>query len=283
MKKKILIPTDFSKNAWGAISYAIDLFKDEACDFYILNAFDEDILTIEELTTEAQDKTHLEHIQEQSEIGLKKISQRISFRDESYEHGFFYISRGDDLIDAMKDVVEKKDIDLLILGTKGNTDDMNIAFGSNAVRAMEKIRNCPVLAIPPNVIFKAPNEIVFPTSFKTHFKHRELNYLIDIARITNAPIRILHVHKEKDLDADQENYKALLEEYFDGLDYSFHFINNQSLEAAIHAFVQSRNSEMIAFFNKKHSFFSSMFSRPLVKSLAVNTEVPILAMHDLRN
>lgn len=283
MKKKILIPTDFSKNAWGALSYAIDLFKNEACDFYILNTYDIDLLTIEELTSEDQDKTHLEFVQEHSEVGLKKISQRISFRDESFEHDHFYISRDDDLIDAMKDVIEKKDIDLVIMGTKGTTDDMNITFGSNAVRAMEKIRNCPVLAIPPNTIFKDPNEIVFPTSFKTHFKRRELNYLIDIARITNAPIRILHVHKKPELDQDQLNFKGLLEEYFEGLEYSFHFLDNQNLEAAIHAFVRSRNSEMIAFINKKHSFFSSMFSRPLVKSLAVNTEVPLLAMHDLRN
>ena len=56
MKKKILIPTDFSKNAWGAISYAIDLFKNEACEFYILNAYDIDALTIEELTSEARTK-----------------------------------------------------------------------------------------------------------------------------------------------------------------------------------------------------------------------------------
>jgi len=281
--KKVLIPTDFSKNAWGAISCAIDLFKNEACDFYILNAYDVDNLTVAELTSEAQDKTHLEFVQEHSEVGLKKISQRISFRDESYEHNHFYISRGNDLIGAMKDVIEKKDIDLVIMGTKGKTDDLNIAFGSNALRAMEKIRNSPVLTIPPNIIFKEPNEIVFPTSFKTHFKQRELNYLIDIARITNAPIRILHIQKETALDADQENYKALLEGYFAGLDYSFHFIDNQSLEAAIHSFVQSRNSEMISFLNKKHTFFSSMFSRPLVKSLAVNSDVPILAMHDLRN
>jgi len=39
MKRKILLPTDFSNNSWLAINYGMQLFKDEACDFYLLNAF----------------------------------------------------------------------------------------------------------------------------------------------------------------------------------------------------------------------------------------------------
>ena len=39
MKRKILLPTDFSNNSWLAINYALQLFKNEACDFYLLNAF----------------------------------------------------------------------------------------------------------------------------------------------------------------------------------------------------------------------------------------------------
>ena len=37
--KKILIPTDFSRNAWNAICYALDFFKNEACTFYFLHTY----------------------------------------------------------------------------------------------------------------------------------------------------------------------------------------------------------------------------------------------------
>ncbi|HAT67935.1 MAG TPA: universal stress protein, partial [Flavobacteriaceae bacterium] len=37
--RKVLIPTDFSRNAWDAIAYAVDLFKNEPCEFYILNVY----------------------------------------------------------------------------------------------------------------------------------------------------------------------------------------------------------------------------------------------------
>ena len=39
MRKKILLPTDFSKNAWNAILYALELYKNETCEFYIVNIF----------------------------------------------------------------------------------------------------------------------------------------------------------------------------------------------------------------------------------------------------
>ncbi|MEO0902953.1 MAG: universal stress protein [Bacteroidota bacterium] len=37
--QKILIPTDFSENAWNAISYAMYLFRNRKCTFYFLNTY----------------------------------------------------------------------------------------------------------------------------------------------------------------------------------------------------------------------------------------------------
>ena len=37
--KKILLPTDFSSNAWNAITYALEFYKDEWCMFYLLNTY----------------------------------------------------------------------------------------------------------------------------------------------------------------------------------------------------------------------------------------------------
>lgn len=283
MRKKIVVPTDFSRNAWNAINYAMELFKNEACDFYVLNAYDTSNYLLDPLMVVNPNDDALEIAREQSEKGLAKISQRISFRDEALDHHFFYVSEATDLLPALIAIVERKDIELIVLGTKGNTDASHVAYGSNAVKVMEKVRNCPVLAVPPNVLFTEPNEIVFPTSFRTHFKRKELDHLIYIAQITNAPVRVLHVQKEEALDKMQQNYKALLMECLDGLDYSFHNLDDSNVSEALQFFVQSRGSEMIAFINKKHTFFGSIFSQPMVKKLGASTKVPLLAMHDLRN
>ena len=283
MRRKILIPSDFSKNAWDALMYAMELYKAEPCDFYILNVYNFSGYAMDNIIVAQPNNEYAEAVKEKSMKGLQKILQRVSFHGEGTDHAFYTISKNDNLLDAIKEVVELKDIDLVFMGTKGDTDSFNVSFGSNTVTVMEKERNCPVMAIPPDTVYVPPSEIVFPTSFKTHFKKRELVHLIDIARITKAPIRILHVQTEKQLSETQVNYKGMLEEYFEDVEYSFHDLEKGNISEAVEHFVQSRDSGMIAFINKKHTFFGSIFSKPLVKELGMHSKVPVLALHDFRN
>jgi len=37
--KKIILPTDFSENAYNAIKYAVQLFKDVESTFYLLHTY----------------------------------------------------------------------------------------------------------------------------------------------------------------------------------------------------------------------------------------------------
>lgn len=283
MRKKILLPTDFSRNAWDAIAYAIDLYRDRPCDFYILNVYDFSGFAMDNIIIPQPKNDYVDKVMEKSMAGLNDILTRLSFRDDGRDHKYFTISKQDSLLKAIKEIVELKDIDMVIMGTKGDTDSLNVTYGSNTVMMMEKVRNCPVMAIPSGTLFKNPSEIVFVTSFKTHIKKTELNHLIEIAKITSAPIRVLHVANEDKLSEVQKNYKAMLEEYFEEIEYSFHTILETDIATALDMFVQSRNSEMICFINKKHTFFGSIFSNPLVKDLGVRTKVPLLALHDLRN
>ena len=281
MKKKVLLPTDFSRNAWNAISYAVDLFKNQECEFYILNVFNAPGYALDSMMVPEPNEKQYEEVKEKSEQGLRKTLERLSFRDESPIHKFFMISQFNNLLEAIKEVIDKKDIQIVVMGTKGATDANNLIYGSNTVLAMEKIRNCPILAIPKEVVYKEPKEIVFPTNFKTSFKHRELQYLIEIAKISNAAIRILYISKSDELTAEQENNKVLLEENFDGLTYSFHTLHNVDVNGGLSAFVESRDSDMITFINRKHSFFGSIFSRPMVKDLGYHAKVPVLTLHDI--
>lgn len=284
MKKKILLATDFSKNSWNAIVYALELYKDTECDFYILNAFTASEYLKDSLMVPEPGQDAYEEAKDESEDGLTEVSRMITFREENNsKHDFTIISLFDNLREAIDKVVEEKDIELVVMGTKGQTNTSNFLFGSNAVDVMEKIRNCPVLVIPEEADSIYPKEIVFPTSYKTHIKRHELNHLVEIAKISNASIKILHINKEDELDERQINNQKLLQEYFEGIEYSFHSLSHMEIASAINCFVESRESDMITFINKKHTFFGNIFSQPLVKNITYHTKVPVLVMHDLRN
>lgn len=284
MRRKILLPTDFSKNAWHAIKYAVALYKNDDCDFYLLNVFSDRgnyFENLKKLVPNTKDNVAEKQL---SEKGLAKTMEMLTLLHvEDSKHHFKLLSISGSPLEVIKDVVEQKDIELIIMGTKGTTNSKKIAYGSTAINVMEKVRNCPTIAIPEEAKQNLPKEIVFPTSYQTHYKKREMNILVDLAKKMDANIAILHVARENELNENKKKRKRMLQEIFEEIKFTFHEISNYPLESAVNIFIESRNSDMVAFINKKHSYFGSVLTQPLVKGLGFNSTVPILVMHDLRN
>lgn len=206
MKRKILLPTDFSKNASQAIKYALELYKDQECLFYLLNVFYINATNIESLIGMEPGSDLYETTKRNSERSLDKLLSEIAFsNNENSKHSFQTICTFNEPLQAIKDLVDEKDIELIVMGTRGQSTLRSKIYGSTAISVMEEVRNCPVIVVPQLAKRELPQEIVFPTGFKTSFKERELNYLIDIAKSCNASIKILHISEDGKLDKKQTN------------------------------------------------------------------------------
>ena len=280
MDKRILIPTDFSKNALNAARYALDLYTKLNCEFYFLNVFRLTNYTTNTLILPEPGSAEYEAAKGASEEAFIKLLDMLELHHDNPKHSYHTISSFNFLSEAMKQTIDNKDIDLVVMGTQGATGAKGIIFGSNTVNAMEKIRECPVLAVPDELRFSIPKEIVFPTNYKSSFSRKELNYLIEIAKMHNTSIRVVYFTKKTTLTEDQEKHKQLLNDILQGVDHSFHTVPDKDVAQGITSFVQSRNSDMIAFINKKHFLFNSIFSRPLVKEIGYDATVPILALNE---
>ena len=279
MDKRILVPTDFSKNALNAARYALDLYAKLNCEFYFLNVFSLDSYTTKSLFLPEPGSTEYETAKAKSEDSFLKLLDMLKLHHDNPKHSFQTISTINFLSEALKQTIAEKDIDLVVMGTQGASGTKGIIFGSNTVNAMEKITECPVLAVPKDKQFSIPREIVFPTNFKSTFKRRKLNYLIEIAKMYEATVRVLYVNKKYELTELQENNKHLLGDIIEPIKHTFHNLTEKDVSDGITSFVESRNSDMIAFINHKHFFFSSVFSKPLVKEIGYKATIPILALH----
>ncbi|MBO3115970.1 universal stress protein [Winogradskyella sp. DF17] len=283
MKLRILLPTDFSKNSWHAITYALELYKSNSCEFYLLNVFSATGNIMKSLMNMEPGSELYEMAKAQSETGLANMLDMLVLNREKYpNHNFNTISMFNSTVEAIKIVVDDKDIDLIVMGTKGETASRTMVYGSTAVNVMEKVRNCPVLVVPEKAKPAMPKEIVFPTNYKLPVKKKELQYLIDIAKKTHATIQVLYIN-EGELSHSQLENKALLQEHFAEVNFVFRQLSNMHVPTAINCFVESRESDMVAFINKKHLFFGSILSQALVKEIGYDCKVPILVMHNLKN
>ena len=280
MDKRILLPTDYSKNALNAIRYALDLYKDVRCDFYFLNAFHASGYSLDSLLVAEPGEKFYRAAKLKSKDGMERLMEVLRLLPENEKHKFHTVCTFNSLLIAVEEVLKAKDIDIIVMCTKGITDSSNAILGTNTVGIMEKITQCPVVAVPASFSFSPPKEIVFPTDYKTPFRRKELDYLFEIAKMHRSSIRVLHIEKEAELNTGQENNKALLTDMMEGIEHSFHNLTKVSVSQGIETFMESRGSDMIAFLNRKHRFFSSILSNPLIKEIGYDSKIPILVLKD---
>lgn len=282
MKKRVLLPTDYSQNALNAIRYARKLYHDIACDFYLLNAYSASGYDLQSMMVPEPGEHFYETAKKQSEEQMERLLLTLNIEPENPKHRFHPVCVFNHLVEAVKNIIARKDIDVIIMGTKGVTSSKSRVFGTRTVKVMEQIRNCPVIVVPEHNTFEPPKEIVFPTDYRTNYKKRELNHLIEIAKAHGTKINVLHIDKDKDgkLNEKELTNKQLLQDILDGTDYEMHFLSAVKIGKGVKLFVESRNCDMIAFFNRKHLFFGSILFNPLVKEIGYDPKVPILELND---
>src|SRR5690606_26304928 len=104
--QRILIPTDFSDNAWNAIDYALKLFQGNACTFYLLNTYTPLIPSGRLMANTEQDFRIPDPVRLASEKGLKKTLQRIKGTDPDPRHQFETLSSFNLLVEEVREQVE---------------------------------------------------------------------------------------------------------------------------------------------------------------------------------
>lgn len=280
--KTILIPTDFSENSWNAIKYALEFFKNTECDFYLLhvsiiyNYASGESPLMPPTSVEFIDKTILK----QAKTQLKKLLKKIELLPHNPLHHFYTLNNYDYFIDAVKTQVAEKNIDLIVMGTKGASGLKKVMIGSNTGDLITRVK-CPVLIVPENAVFKEVKEIAFPTDYHLFYPTKILNSILEFVKMHNSALRIVHITKkdEEFTDFQLEN-KEFLKNFFAEEKHSFHKITNKKIEDGVQSFVESRDVDMITMIAKNLNLFQRILFRPTVEEISYHTEIPFFVLHE---
>ncbi|WP_394749374.1 universal stress protein [Spongiimicrobium salis] len=280
--KNILLPTDFSDNAWNAIFYALKLFGKVPCHFYILNAYDPNPTNSLGSKTSVRVGMLLKSMAESSVQEMKKIERYFEEHYGNEMHAIDYISARGNLVEVVKNTQRKQRIDTIIMGTQGATGAKQIFLGSTTVQLMKSVRNCPLIAVPEKYNFQGLKQIVFPTDF-THFYERyELEPLLDMISLWDAALHVFYIAQEFSLSEAQKLNKKMLEERFKGINFKYHEVAlKDNISRGIHQFAKTQNAEMVALMHYKHTFMEKLTQEAVVKNVGFHTEVPLLVMPNM--
>ncbi|WP_024481954.1 universal stress protein [Cellulophaga baltica] len=279
--KNILLPTDFSSNAWNAITYAIELYKDEPCTFYLLNTYTPAISNSRFMASTLLDEALV--IEDYSKEGLKVVLSKILNKYSNPLHTYKMVSSFSLLTDQVKEMVDEFDIDVVILGTKGASGVSEVFMGSNAVKVIKAVKNCPVLAIPEYFEFETPTEIAFATDFNRFYSQSELEPIVSLAKTFNSVIRIVHVqHEIKALTELQQFNLNMLRKYFKEVEHFVHTVSEvNSVSKTLEVFSDELDIHLLAMLNYQHSYMEKLTRESVVKQLTFHSQIPLLVIPEL--
>ena len=275
--KNILLPTDFSENAENAIKYAVQLYKDEKCNFILLNTYTPIIYQVEHLQASSPQLQVLEIVKETSNRKLNESIQAIETEFNNPNHSFTQISAFNTLTAEIDELFEGNVMDLIVMGTKGASGLKEVLFGSNTVHVLKNTK-CPVIAIPSGFSFETPHEILFPTDYEIDYQKKHVQSILEISTMYNARVNILHVLYGSDLSETQDHNRKKLENYFKETASLFHHVKNENITEAITKFQLKARINLLVMINNKHSFFENLFFKSTINQIGFHLNTPFMVI-----
>ena len=277
--QNILVPTDFSQNAFHALHYGTRLFSKEECTFYLLNVygnkkkgFKKKAIGIE---THGQDS----QLKDKSQQRLNTMVERINKANENQNHTYELRSRYSDLTQTVHSLLEEKEIDLIVMGNKGKKSSIPVFLGSSTTKTLQSVKKCPVLTVPKSAAFKTPKVMAFATDFKRPYNNKVLDALRAMALHCGATIRIVHINEKEQLDEFQQSNLTSLLSYLEPVSNSVHWMPNFiSKTKVIQVFLEDMNVDMLAMVNYEHGFVEKMLREPIIEKMVFNIDIPFLVI-----
>lgn len=272
--KRILLPTDFSDNALSAITYALKLYANEHCMFYLLNSTNLKASRVSSFSNKL-----LITMRDNAQKDLLDLKAKLEEMYANEKHEFEVVLNIGDLDDAVETAIEKYEIDLVIMGTKGATGAKEIFFGSNTTKIIKKIKSCPLLMIPDHYEYVIPKQIAFPTDYNRNCDAKELHFLKNLADLHDSKIRIVHINEKERLSEIQENNYTVLRQYLKNYQNSFHWIPDYTSKAqGITNFIEELEIDILVMINYSHSFIERITREPVIKKIGFHPTIPFLVI-----
>lgn len=275
--KKILFPTDFSETANNALVYALRMAENQNATLFVLHAYEMPVISATANPVMVQD------VYKSIELSnFENFKDQVpQIRDIAKQHNLdhvpmhFILEEGF-LNTILKKRVKEEDIDLVVMGTNGNSGLDKKILGSNTANAIGSL-GIPVLSIPHDAIFDGINSIAFTTLFSSQDK-TTLETIVQMAKGFNATVKCIHVATAKD-KADPAIINSW-KENFKNDNVKFYIVESSDVEKAVFDFLDEENIDLLVSVKRNRGFFEKLFTSSMTKKLSYHNYVPVLAFHE---
>lgn len=269
MNKSIVVPTDFSNNAWVATSFAANLAQEKSKSLIVLHTF---FPFYSGFTTMEHNVLMFEEAEKVALAEMKLVEEKLEAEFPDLKYETLCLEGGLSEVINRESMIEK--FDLIVMGTKGASGLKYTIMGSNTFDVINKI-NIPVLAVPDKAAYAFSKLGVL-----TNYKRTDVSVLTKFTNILGFDYNTVLMHVHEDDDGFELSYaeawKKVVQEETKIQSVSVKVGNGDKLQKVVNEMLVAEVIDVLLVTNNAKSFIQNLFTRNLVKSLALQPQVPIL-------
>jgi nucleotide-binding universal stress UspA family protein len=273
--KTILVLTDLSKKAENAAVYALKIAEKTHANIILFHSFEKfQAAGIPE--SDLWGYEDYEMIKNESLKELKKLEDYLVTRHEpgAFEPEISLLNElGFDLGIGVSQIVKNKNIDLVIMGTKGDDTVSHLFSGSEANGVLEQVA-CPVLFIPETGSFDPFKNIVFANDLKKDY-NEAISFLVDLARIDDSHIIITHFGKIENNTFDCLNFIKYAVKY---TNVTCNLFPLKNVGGQLREFSVSAQADLVAMIHHKEDRLENFISGSKCKNMLNDNHIPLLIL-----
>ena len=269
--KKILVPTDFSKEAENALKVAAQLAKKHGSEIYLLHMLELPLQEVDALSTHSLLPESMFFMK----LAHKKFEDMLA---KDYLEGIDVteIVKNHQAFSGVTDAARENGIDIIVMGSHGASGFKEMFIGSNAEKVV-RTSNIPVLVIKNEHNDFKVNDFVFASDFKKDNKET-YKQATDFAKAFGAKIHLLMVNTANNFTTTAESKKRIAEfiKDYDFQDYTMNIYNDESVEQGILNFSRGINADLIGISTHGRQGIAHFFNGSISEDIVNHAKRPVI-------
>ncbi|MBV6655588.1 MAG: universal stress protein [Mameliella sp.] len=271
--KKILVPTDFSAVAANAYQFAQEIALRQDASVDVMHAYHPSF----DYSNPYLDMPAAEF----DSIKRELLDQFVE--SNTYEAGGGVATLSKPILSigfASEEIVRlSNDYDLIVLGTTGEGNLLEKAFGSVSTH-VARFAHCPVLLVPGNCNCGGFEEVVFASNYQA----ADESMVKQLLTVTGPEINNVHfVHVDNEANSPYHVEEILHEqaELYGAATIGFNSVGIEcpNVQEGIVQYASDIRADLIVMGTIHRSFIERLFHKSVTQQVVFHTTIPLLVMH----
>ena len=269
--KKILVPTDFSKQAENALRVAAQLAKKHDSEIYLLHMLEIPLHQVDALSGHSDlpeavffmklAHKHFEEVMSSDYLEGVTVHETVKFH-QTFE--------------GIVDTCKENKIDLIVMGSHGASGFKEMFIGSNTEKVV-RTSDIPVLVIKNEHNTFEVNDFVFASDFKNDNKET-YKQATNFAKAFNSKIHLLFVNTASNFTTTAKAKVRILDFIKDNdyKNYEINIYNDESVEKGILNFSHIIGADLIGISTHGRQGIAHFFNGSISEDLVNHAKRPVI-------